>query len=371
MALTEAIKLLLLVPFALGTNCPFVQLDGKVLKTIFLEPRRVSNPLIVTSNGNGLTCGKKFVSKVMSSKAVGMTQLVRIDNLKSLTEIELRSPMVFLVENSTTFLKTATLITDLNLGTQRPVLILTKEFNQTMAEGTGFRINQHVLILSQTTLELTEVYSINTKLIVQQVGYYHFKSKWFQKAMQFDFNPNWKKSRDNFYGLHLVGMTEQLPPYTSLTEEFETESPFFKSNDTYDVTDFTSGMIFDIFNHLSRVLNFTFSLYKRNDGVWGTVVNNKTIGILSNLEDGSADLVVSAFSANLVRLPYVRHLTFLTERKPGLFIRQQPVEQMSWLIFFSPFSLPLWSVIFFTSLVTGFWFFLVSSQGTDQKVCTV
>ena len=56
---------------------------------------------------------------------------------------------------------------------------------------------------------------------------------------------------------------------------------------------------------LSKNYNFTYSLYKRLDGVWGgleTIDNvTKTTGILSNLVDGSANLVAGAFGISTLR----------------------------------------------------------------------
>ena len=40
-------------------------------------------------------------------------------------------------------------------------------------------------------------------------------------------------------------------------------------------------------------LNATFSLYKRKDGIWGSLKNGSWSGMLQNLVSGNADMIVS------------------------------------------------------------------------------
>ncbi len=100
-------------------------------------------------------------------------------------------------------------------------------------------------------------------------------------------------------------------------------------------------------------------IYKRKDGQWGTKVNNQTVGILSNLEDGSTDIVASAFGFNLVRLPYVNPLPMLTAKLPAIFIKRKLVEDFSWTILLSPFSYTLWACLGLIAILIASWFSLV------------
>jgi hypothetical protein len=44
---------------------------------------------------------------------------------------------------------------------------------------------------------------------------------------------------------------------------------------------------------MSAELNATFSLYKRKDGIWGSLKNGSWSGMLQNLVNGNADMIVS------------------------------------------------------------------------------
>ena len=44
---------------------------------------------------------------------------------------------------------------------------------------------------------------------------------------------------------------------------------------------------------MAAELNATFSLYKRKDGIWGSLKNGSWSGMLQNLVNGNADMIVS------------------------------------------------------------------------------
>ena len=115
----------------------------------------------------------------------------------------------------------------------------------------------------------------------------------------------------------------------------------------------------------------TCSLNKRKDGVWGTVVNNKTVGILSNLEDESADLVVSAFGLNIVRLPFIKPLPQMTAKLPSIFIKSEVEEDVGWSTFYRPFANNLWHVLTMVSIVHASWLFLTNDAFSNINVSTL
>ena len=87
------------------------------------------------------------------------------------------------------------------------------------------------------------------------------------------------RRRNNFYGLHLIAMTEHEPPFSFIDSSYETEAKFFQENETYDVTSYLRpGMYTNLFQNIALNLNFTVTYYKRKDGSFGSFDGNKTTG---------------------------------------------------------------------------------------------
>ena len=49
------------------------------------------------------------------------------------------------------------------------------------------------------------------------------------------------------------------------------EAPYFENNKTYRVNNYTYGMFHDILQLMENQLNFSTTLYKRKDAVWGYI----------------------------------------------------------------------------------------------------
>ena len=67
---------------------------------------------------------------------------------------------------------------------------------------------------------------------------------------------------------NFVTCTEHVPGWTNI--ENHENAPFFKSNDTYDVTNHVfGGSGYEIWKSLQSDLNFTSKLYKRKEAKYG------------------------------------------------------------------------------------------------------
>ena len=76
-------------------------------------------------------------------------------------------------------------------------------------------------------------------------------------------------------------------------------APFDEKSQTYDVSNSTKGMFYDIFMILQRKLNFSATLHKRKDSKWGVakVLSNGSViasgGIIEDVASGDADIIVT------------------------------------------------------------------------------
>ena len=139
------------------------------------------------------------------------------------------------------------------------------------------KIHQEIYFLKITTLY--EMYQVNNNLIQRKLG------KWNQSSNKFEWNhtvnPHFTKRRGNFYGIHLMAMTETEGKSIEFDSNYQTRAPFFRENDTYYVNDYTQGIYHDVLKIMQNRLNFTTSLYKRKIEAWGYVnkaENGSSIG---------------------------------------------------------------------------------------------
>ena len=49
---------------------------------------------------------------------------------------------------------------------------------------------------------------------------------------------------------------------------------FHADSQTYDVTSYSSGLMYEIFEVLSLACNFTYEIHYRKDGKWGTIIES-------------------------------------------------------------------------------------------------
>ncbi len=308
------------------------------------------NVIVLDGSNN---CVWKIGTKLMKSTPSAFVSVTNSDDRFSRTTASL-----FIISSPKTLMRAIQTVSEQKLGRRKPVFLVVDDGIPKLSESdVELKIDQEVYLVSLKSKDMIDLY-INGILVQSFVGHFTTSSDLLGRvSIRFEQNGNYTPfhKRDNFYGQHLVAMTEQAAPYTMVKPEFETEAKFFPENQTYDVTDFHEGMYNGILLQMSQELNFTYRLYKRKDRVWGGVVNNKTNGILSNLVDGSADMVVSIFSLNVPRFPYVKHLPMLTPKAPWIFIKRDLIADIEWAAFYEPFSSKLWIVIICTSTVIGSW----------------
>ena len=75
---------------------------------------------------------------------------------------------------------------------------------------------------------------------------------------------------------------------------------YVKSN--LDLLTLYQGSFYDVLKHMEETLNFTTKIYRRKSGGWGMpiIYPNKSIqlspGMVNDLKDGSADMIVTALT---------------------------------------------------------------------------
>ena len=60
------------------------------------------------------------------------------------------------------------------------------------------------------------------------------------------------------------------------------------------------GVCIDLMKTMAAELNATFSLYKRKDGIWGSLKNGSWSGMLQDLVNGNADMIVSGIGFSII-----------------------------------------------------------------------
>ncbi len=75
---------------------------------------------------------------------------------------------------------------------------------------------------------------------------------------------------------------------------------------------------------------------------------NVISGMLINLDEGSAEMVVGSFALNIIRQPYVDWLAPVAKFVPNIYIKQDDTHSdlIDWDLLKRPFSNHLWAAIF-------------------------
>ena len=202
-------------------------------------------------------------------------------------------------------------------------------------------INHKVFVVDQSTLEAYETYSINDRHIVQNLGQFDHTTKDFiwSNGIERDFVTR----RSNFQGMTLKVMTEPSGNDVILKHNWKEEAKFLENNQTYLVTNFVSGRLYDVFSTMQKELNFTAELFKRKDNGWGQVYPQQdgsfhASGMVGDVFFGRADVIVALLTVTVQRAQYIDFLNPITPDVLGLFIPSGNSEgKFEFMILFHPF----------------------------------
>ncbi len=242
------------------------------------------------------------------------------------------------------------MINENNLALQRPFLILIQieEGIEAILNDLSYtiRIDQQVYIVSSNNFTVTEAYSVNGFPVIRELGQYIAN---VTEGLHFRFRDNvlsaFEERRGDFHGYHFIGMSQRDPPYNDMDKDYKEKSKYFESNQTYDVTSLTKGMYRTYWRTMAKNLNFTYTLFARKDGRWGTLKDGEPQGMMQNLHEGSAEVIAADFTISRMRWNYVHFLPVLTTDKRAIVIRAKSSEDISWRTYIKPFSLDLWLVM--------------------------
>ena len=357
--------LALMVPLCIVKTC--------VIPALFMKNHQIHNlkhPDIVYF-GNKDNVNTAALTKELSK----LSQLSRSIKLPSIQNGTSAKTVVACVSNGDDVKAMLDIVDSVNLGIGGPVVIV---HNESLTMSSLFaqiriRINQEVYFFNMKTFNLTEIYHIGGHTVQRELGHFQQRNSRFSPYFQqrnmlgsYVFVSKSQKSlikrRSDFMGQQLIGMTEHEGPSIYLEPKFQETATFYAGNQTYDVTNqVRKGMYYELFLDLEKELNFTYRLFKRKDGIFGSVVDNKPTGSLSNLADGSADIFVGMYALISIREPYMKPLYPVANSIPGIFIKRNLDEGLSMTIFFEPFKLQVWIMLGCVAAVFGTWFFVANS----------
>jgi hypothetical protein len=257
-------------------------------------------------------------------------------------------------------------------------LIMGSNIQQLMSN-IQLQLNQEIYFLDTSTLEVFETYEINNMKTAQKLGV--FNNNIYEAHHNEDksiIEQNFLYRRSNFKGLVLRTMIEIENPFIWFNvSNFKSVATYFSENQTYDVTGMIQGMFYEVLKTFEEELNFTTRIYKRQDGVWGggTIDKDghvKTIGMITNLVDGSADLIATPLSIVPPRNLIVDFLLPITYNVASLHIGSHQVgDQLDLTTYVKPFSLNLWILVFVMACVMTLLIYLIANVTGHPEEITI
>ena len=195
------------------------------------------------------------------------------------------------------------------------------------------------------TLRLFEQYNIGGQKVTNTLG---SLTASIHHGYKFHLAPNvpsFLTRRLNFQGQHLKAVVEDQYPYI-MFKQYPVPDKQDESDELYNIDRFNAvhGLFHDILKALGSQMNFTWSLYRRHDTVWGThdPVTNQTNGIVKSVVEGRVDMAAAPLTITGERSTVLNYLIPMGKETYTVFIRNPDQQAVSWTLFVDPFKRELW-----------------------------
>ncbi|XP_064099245.1 glutamate receptor ionotropic, kainate 1-like isoform X2 [Macrobrachium nipponense] len=193
--------------------------------------------------------------------------------------------------------------------------------------------------IDNTSSEVTllEVYSLNRDMtpVMQPYG------KWAENSPVMISEDSWVTRRSNLTGLHLRCTTMEQLPFVQLSNPDEQLN-----------VEIIGGYAGGVWHTLQEILGFTYKCYKPPDGKFGVKSKGVWNGLVKEVLDDRADVVVTSLDHNNVRREAVDFLLSLREVGYQLIARQPGLMEQTWTSFTSELMPASWiATIIFTLLI--------------------
>ena len=263
-----------------GIFCYDVDTLANIAKELSLKP-----PINIQSDRN---------LQVQTTKhLLGVGMLIKTENVNHICGVEVDQKFQMIFQDS-----------------QSSIMIVMQHgtsMNDVMSE-MKCQINQEVYFLNQNLTEVFETYTINNITVVQRIAYVEK-----QKKLSWLKDRHVISRRNDFKGIHLKAMVEQDGIWTKVRKTFATDAMFHQSNQTWDVSQYVSGVVIDILNIMMSEYNFTTSYHLRKDRKWGTVIqysngSYKAIGVVGDIFLNRSDIFAAYPRMGIERIEVLDYL---------------------------------------------------------------
>ncbi len=86
------------------------------------------------------------------------------------------------------------------------------------------------------------------------------------------------------------------------------------------------------------------------------------LGMISNLIDGSADLIATSLTVTFERAKFIDYLPPISPQIGALYIKNEMANEIDYFVFLDPFSTLLWIAIFVTSFALAVFLYGISTM---------
>ncbi len=232
--------------------------------------------------------------------------------------------------------------------------------------------NQRIFFVSEESSTLYEHYSVNNVTVHNDLARLDCEKHPQRKCQYLVLSSTgFLERRSNLQGLPLKAMTSSQYPYiimrppVNMTYGFESTA---SGDRMKDITNHPiGGMFLDVGNILRQEMNFTLSLFMREDKLWGHVwPNGSWSGMISTLLKGEADFILASATLNPQRFTVVDFLHPIGRESIAVFVTEDSYEEHGWLSFLYPFRPDLWMVLLF-----NMFFVLIAYKSFEVFYCSV
>ncbi len=90
-------------------------------------------------------------------------------------------------------------------------------------------------------------------------------------------------------------------------------------------------------------------------------------GLVSNVVDGSADMIAAAITLTRQRRDFIFYLPIINSDRVAIFIRRQQLEEFRYTTFISAFTPFLWLFILIGNVFVGLWLYVTNFKDVNPS----
>ncbi|KAK3753412.1 hypothetical protein QZH41_011968, partial [Actinostola sp. cb2023] len=206
-----------------------------------------------------------------------------------------------------------------------------------------------VLKINTTGMTSSVQFDSNGRRVVQKLQIINLRNNTFSEVGTWTKDGNVQIDDGLHFNEH--SLDETLLKGRKLSVVIAVTAPFEIKIVSSDGTIKYSGFCIEILEKLASELKFTYEIHEVGDGEYGSLINGEWNGMIRELIDRKADMIVGALTRSRQREHYISVTASFMSYTEKIIMKEDITEDKDYLQFMSPFSVEVWLILLFSLVV--------------------